>query len=132
MKKRKQQRLSPFSEENVSWRRLLESKPVRNSGIKFERSDNDADGMCVHIKGKKPAFLIPPISWVIRPRLNKRMWIDKIGVQLWDLCDGTRTMEQVIDGFASTHRLTFHEARVSVTGYLKGLVERGVIAVVVK
>ena len=56
------------------------------------------------------------------------MRLDRLGSQVWQLCDGVRTVEDVVDEFARLHRLTFHEARASVTAYLKMLVQRGVLA----
>jgi len=46
------------------------------------------------------------------------------------LCDGERTVEAIIDAFAAEHRLTFHEARVAVGGYLRSLMARGALAMV--
>jgi hypothetical protein len=45
------------------------------------------------------------------------------------LCDGKATVESIIDEFAARHRLSFHESRVAVTGYLKTLIRRGVLAI---
>jgi hypothetical protein len=38
------------------------------------------------------------------------------------------TVEELVDRFARTHRLSFHESRVCVTGYLAELVRRGLLA----
>ena len=56
--------------------------------------------------------------------------LDRIGRTVWDLCDGQRTVERVVEEFAGRYGLTFHEARVSVTTYLKELVQRGALVMV--
>ena len=57
------------------------------------------------------------------------MILDHLGVEVWERCDGTRTVEQVVDEFAQKHALSFHESRVMVTEYLRELIQRGVLAI---
>ncbi len=89
-------------------------------------------GVRITVRKKKAAFLVPPISWIIRTKQSHTVSLDHIGTQIWNWCDGKRTVEDVIDEFAKTYSLSFHEARVSVTGHLQQLVKRGVLAVAVK
>jgi len=55
-----------------------------------------------------------------------------LGRRLWQDCDGRRTVEEIVDRFRDEHRLTFHEARAAVSGYLQGLIQRGVLAIVMR
>jgi len=57
------------------------------------------------------------------------MTLDRLGSWVWKLCDGNRNVEQLVDDFAAAEGLSFHEARVAVTGYLKTLIQRGALAV---
>jgi len=110
-----------------SWRSLLLSRPVRNTAAETQRG---GDGLLrVTVRSKKPWFMLPPLTWFINPRYRKTYTLDKLGTEVWDLCNGDRTVEDVVDEFASVHRLTFHEARASVTGYMSELVRRGAIAI---
>ena len=110
-----------------SWRSLLLSKPVRNTKAETHRG---GDGLLsVTVRSKKPWFVVPPLTWFVKPRYTKTYTLDKLGTEVWDLCDGERTVEEIVDAFASRHRLTFHEARASVTGYMSELVRRGAIAI---
>ena len=59
------------------------------------------------------------------------MVLDRLGAEVWRLCDGKRTVEEVVDLFGERHALTFHESRVAVTLYLKALLQRGVLAIVI-
>jgi hypothetical protein len=112
-----------------SWRHTLQAKPVRNTAADTQREDDGRLRITVH--SRKPWFLVPPFSWVIRPRFTKHYTLDRVGGGVWDLCDGTRAVEQIVESFAATQGLTFHEARASVTGYLRELVRRGALAVAV-
>ena len=106
---------------------MLQGRPVQNHAAKQEAR---VDGtLWLTVKKRKPRFLIPPLAWFIRPRLSKRYELDKLGVYVWKLCDGKRRVEDIIDSFAGEFGLSFHEARVAVTGYLKTLVQRGALVI---
>ncbi len=111
----------------VSWRRSLLGVPVRNEAAGVV---NEGDEVRVKVALKRPWWLLPPISWAVKPRSEKDMRLDALGAEVWRLCDGERTVEQVIDKFAASHRLTFHESRAAVTTYVRRLVERGVLVIV--
>ena len=128
MKKSPRERLLPKPEE-ISWERALRSVPVPNPAA--EPQGPDEEGLTLVVQGRKPRFLVPPLSWILRPRLVRRVRLDRVGRDLWKLCDGTRNLEAVVDAFAAANRLTFHEARVAVTQYLAELTRRGVIAAAV-
>lgn len=109
-----------------SWKRMLRSKPMRNVAARVHQDEDQT--VQIEIKRHKPRFLVPPISWLIRPKLQRTVVLDKLGSEIWHLCNGQRTVEDIIDQFAKTYALSFHESRASVTEYLKSLVQRGIIA----
>lgn len=110
----------------ASWRRMLEARPLANAAARPE--PDAAGGVVVHVPRKKSPYR-PPLSWIVRVRRERRVEMDTLGAFVWRLCDGTRTVGQIVDAFAQRHRLTFHEARVAVTGYLAALIQRGVLAI---
>lgn len=109
------------------WMGLLRSRPVRNAGARVEELDRDH--VIVYVRQTRPGFLIPPLSWIVPYKRERRAILDKVGTLLWRMCDGERTVEDLVESFRSRYRLTFHEGRAAVTGYLKLLTERGVIAI---
>jgi len=113
-----------------TWRPMLASTLYRNLKVVEERQP---DGRTRHLKipVRRPDYLVPPISWVVRPPDHRTLVLDPVGTDLWDWCDGRRTVEEVIELFARKHNLTFHEGRVSATAYLKELVKRGALAVAI-
>ncbi len=109
----------------ITWRDALQTIPVRNEAADV---DDRGDGaVAITVQRTRPRWLVPPLSWVIRPRLTKTYKLDGIGGEVWRLCDGERTVEAMADAFAQRHHLTFHEARVALMSYLKLLVERGAL-----
>jgi hypothetical protein len=113
----------------ASWRKMLDATPVRNAAA--EVAQEGPDGLSITVKVKRPGYLVPPLSWVIHGKPTRTVKLDRLGAQVWNLCDGERTVEAVIDEFARLHRLSFHEARAAVTWYLRQLIQRGVLAIAV-
>lgn len=107
----------------ITWRDALRTIPVRNEAA--DVGERSGEGVFITVQRTRPRWLIPPLTWAIRPRLTKTFKLDGIGSEIWSLCDGERTVEAIADIFAERHKLTFHEARVALTSYLKLLVERG-------
>ena len=112
--------------EPVSWRPMLASVPHRNAAAQV--TANPDGTAVVTIKLNRPGWLVPPLSWVIKPAPVRNVALDAMGAAMWNECDGRRTVEEIVEMFASKHELTFHEARVAVSGFMKSLVARGVLA----
>ncbi len=117
--------------DDTGWMPMLQATPMKNEAAKQERR-YDVDSLLISVRRKRPRFLIPPISWFIRINRNHRFQLDKMGMWVWDLCDGDRNVEEIIDNFSVRFKLTFHEARVSVTSYVKDLTERGALVLIVE
>ena len=112
------------------WKDMLDTRLYHN--LKVETEWNNArTQLTIRIPTKRPGWLVPPLSWIVRPPAKRGLVLDTIGADLWEWCDGQRTVEQVIEKFSAKHNLTFHEGRVSATNYLKELVRRGALAIAV-
>jgi len=111
---------------SASWRRMLEATPVVNEAAQVSP---DGPGLAVTVPLQAPPGRVKPLSWLLLARKERTVRLDALGKQVWDFCDGHRTVEAIVDAFADRHHLTFHESRVSVTEYLKRLVQRGALAV---
>jgi hypothetical protein len=119
----------PQDEPRGDWRAMLAATPVPNAAAVVERLESDQ--VRLTIPRRRPWFLVPPISWIIRPSATRTVVLDTLGTQVWDLCDGQRPVEQIVEAFADEHQLTFHESRVAATNYLRLLIERGALAIAV-
>ena len=89
-----------------------------------------AGGLLVEVPIPRPRYLVPPISWILPFSGQRRIELDKLGRAVLELCDGRRSVERIMETFAADHALTFREAQLSVTQFLRMLTERGVIAIV--
>jgi len=113
-----------------SWVDMLHARPIRNSAARAV--ENQQNGVTVYVKQRRPGWFVPPLSWIVHYRRERRVTLDSLGKQIWELCDGHVCAEDLIDRFAEAEGLTFHEARAAVTGYVKMLIKRGVLAIVMQ
>lgn len=109
-----------------TWKAMMLATPRRNEAAAVEEMDST---IVISVRTRRPRWLVPPVTWIVRTPQRRRLVLDGIGARVWGLCDGTRTVEGVIDAFAAAYRLSFHEARASVVEYVKGLVRRGALAI---
>jgi hypothetical protein len=107
---------------------FLKAHPYKNSAIKITSKRNGT--ALVEVPMKKPKYLVPPFSWIIPFSSYRRVELDPVGARVLNLCDGERSVEQIIENFAQINKLSFREAQLSVTQFLRMLMERGIVALV--
>ena len=118
---------TPQKNQAGSWAQMLRATPLRNTAARAV--ENQDKCITVYVKQQRPGFMKPPLSWIVPFSPERRVKLDAIGTRIWRWCDGTLTVEGVVDRFKDHYRLSFHEARAAVTGYLKLLIRRGVLAI---
>ena len=125
--KRRRRRAKPSAERQRAVGRLLSAVPCKNAAIKVEPA---AGGLLVSVPVRRPGWLVPPISWVLPWSPFRRIALDEPGSEVLNLCDGKRTVEEVVERFAQSHKLSFRESQIAVTQFLRELLRRGVVALV--
>lgn len=68
------------------------------------------------------------LRWIEAPS-HHRVVLDELGSEVWQLCDGHTTVEEVIRILARRHRLERREMELSLLKYLQTLARRGFIGV---
>ncbi len=105
---------------------MLAARPIPN---KAARVEEEGGRVVIYVK-KAPGRRGRRVWRRIMPtRDERRFTLDPLGADCWRLCDGQRTVEEIVDRFAERHGLSFHESRVAVTGYLKQLIQRAILAI---
>ncbi len=112
----------------VPWAGMLNSRPVRNDAAEVNTTEK---GLTITVDNKRPWFLFPPISWILRIPKKRSFALDDLGLSVWEWCDGETSVENIAERFAEKNELTFHEARVMVGSYLRLLSRRGAVVIVV-
>ncbi|MFA7235996.1 MAG: PqqD family protein [Phycisphaeraceae bacterium] len=107
---------------------FLDAMPTANAAIREQAVGDDRVVLVAPLK--KRWFNGPPVTWFVPMKRERRVGLDALGTEVWRLCDGRHTTEQIMDLFAQRHRIHFHEARVCVSQFLRMLTERGMVAMV--
>jgi hypothetical protein len=106
---------------------LLALVPGHNQAIRLEVRD---DGLIVWTKIQKRWWMGPPLGWLLPFRSEKGVALDVIGREVFEACDGKRSLESIIEEFAKRHQLRFYEAKQSVVTFVRWLLERKIIYLV--
>jgi hypothetical protein len=111
----------------AEWRVLLRARPLANAAAAVEpRPDG---GVVIRVPRAPSPLRRAPWRWFVGVGAERRVVLDRVGAGVWGLCDGRRTVGEIVDVFAARHRLGFHESRTAVTPYLRELIRRGVLAI---
>ncbi len=113
--------------EQVAVGHLLSAVPHRNQAVTVEPTEA---GLLLSIPTRRPRWLVPPLSWVLPFSGQRRVELDAPGRAVLELCDGRRSVEEVIEVFALEHKLSFREGQLAVSQFIKALLQRGIIALV--
>ncbi len=113
-----------------AWDAMLKAVLLPNRAARMVREEPDGS-LTLAVPTRKPPFMHRLFSWLIRVPKERLTVLDPIGAAIWRSCDGKRSVEEMVEKFATFYRLSFHESRVSVTGYVTTLLRRGVLAVAV-
>lgn len=116
------------SAARVTVSEMLDAVPVRNERVRREAKGDEATVVFVPVRRRW--YMGPPLSWLMSFSRERGVQLDKLGMEVWESCDGKRTTEEVIEEFAGRHHLTFHEARLSVMSFLRDLTRRGLVVMV--
>jgi hypothetical protein len=111
----------------VDRRRSLDAVPVRNAGVEAAASDG-ADAVVTVPIARGSGFLArfqPPV-------MRRTVQLDEIGSFVFGLVDGRRTTREIVDAFVHRYRVNRREAELSCVEFLKSLVRRQAISIVVR
>ncbi len=108
---------------------FLRMKPVRNPMLKWER--NKQGNLSVFIPLGRPDAKIKKrdaiLSKLAPPPKEKEIQLDKVGSIVWELCDGERTMNDIVVHLQEKYKLLPSEAEVSLNAYFNELSKRGLV-----
>ncbi len=121
MRLRRRPRLTP--------EQVLGSRPVRNQNLRTEETE---DGGLRVIGRRREVWWIKLLNIIVPIPRERRIELDAVGKQVWELCDGEHTLRDMIKVFEEQHKLTRMEAEWSLRNYLRDLGKRGLVGFVVE
>lgn len=103
---------------------VLRARPLRNPSARWETEEGETI-ITIPLKPKgKGAKLLSrwfPVSE------EKQIALDEIGSEVWALCDGQSTIEQIIKKIGEKYKLNRKEAEASILEYLRQLSRRKLV-----
>ena len=112
----------------LSKQSALAAIPVQNSEVTTEIT---ASG---NILIQYPITMRPWMAkWLQRfkgtsPQIRfRKLELDNLGTGVWEMIDGKRTVQDIIDKFAQIHQLQVAESESAITQFLRDLGKRGLI-----
>ena len=102
----------------------LQSRPVRNPHLEWER----VDGGDIHLRiARRKDRVARMLCWAFRAPDHKEIVLDEVGSDIWELCDGDRSVDAIVNVTSKKYKLTRRECETSVAAYLKMLGDRKLI-----
>jgi len=94
--------------------------------------DRDREGHVILQVPRADNSLVRSVTRWFRLPPYKPIALDELGTFVIELCDGRRTVRDLVDMFAKRYKLNRREAEVGMTTFLRTLARRSIIALVIE
>lgn len=108
----------------IDKREALAIIPVRNPLVKWERKGEEII-LTIPLRDDKIARLIK--KYMKNVPDFRQMGLDDVGSTVWELCDGVRDINGVVETISKDYKLTRREAEASVTMFMQTLAKKHLI-----
>lgn len=118
------------SKPKASRAEVMAARPFRNPSVVWERETRDENAPPVAILKvpRRRDKFGNAVAKIFRLPEHRRLELDEIGSDVWELCDGDTPVEALTKAICDRYKLNRRQAETSVTAYLKMLAERNLIA----
>jgi len=107
---------------------LLTARPFVNRAA--EILVDEEDRLVLSVPVRKRWWNTGFMRWLLPTRRFKNFELDARGRLFLRLCDGERTVADIVEEFAREYGLSLLEARIAVAAFIELLLQKGVIALV--
>ncbi len=106
---------------------VMNLRPLHNNQLTWEKGAN-GDVVLIVPANKNVGPVTRAIAkWAQAPS-QRKVELDEVGSFVWELCDGTNTVESIVQQTGRHYHMNRREAEVSVTLFLEMLHDRHFIA----
>lgn len=108
--------------------RLLALRPARAGEVTWEHKPDDAPapGAALTVPRREEG-LRRVLARVLQVPGTRTIELDEFGTKIWEQCDGTRTVEQLVQFTCREYTLNRRQGEVSVVAFMRMLAQRGLI-----
>ncbi|WP_457574100.1 PqqD family protein [Desulfolithobacter sp.] len=110
-------------------RHALSCIPIRNPEVEEEMQENGELRLCWPVE-VKPWFqgVFKRFSLKQNTIITRKLQLDTLGVTVWKLVDGKKSVGEIVAAFRDLYQLEQREAEIAVTSFFKELGRRGLVA----
>lgn len=114
----------------VTRAQMLGAIPVRNATVEWARETRDESRPNVALLRipRRADKYGNAIAKLFKLPAFRRLELDEIGSDVWEMCDGTISVDALTRAICTKYRLNRRQAEASVAAYLKMLAERRLVA----
>lgn len=119
-------RYIPFARRKprIDRKEALAIVPLRNPVVDWERTGSEIT-LTIPVRNDGLAKVVRKL--VRNLPESRKVALDEVGSSVWELCDGHRSISEVISSISKDYKLTRREAEASVTMFLQTLAKKGLI-----
>ena len=72
-------------------------------------------------------------KWLLRvpEGTTRRIELDAIGIEVFDMCDGKTAIRQITRRFAKQYKVDPQEAEIAVTTFIRQMMRKGLVSMVI-
>ena len=112
-------------QQTPTWREMLQLRPVRNPALEWEEEEGR---VVLHIRHfEKRNWKMRLVNMLISMPDNRRIVLDAIGTDVWQMTDGQNTLGRIAKKLAEKYKLSPREAELSLQQFFKELGRRGYV-----
>ncbi|HIE09863.1 MAG TPA: PqqD family protein [Armatimonadetes bacterium] len=118
-------RLGLGRRRSLTREQVLSSIPVRNPKLEWKRT---IDGKVIVVVRRRDDWLGKLVGVLFCvPEMKEVVLSDRIGSEVWEMCDGKHTIRKMVERIARRYKLTEREAEVSLVTFLNRMARRGMV-----
>ena len=106
----------------------LSACPVRNPNLEWEVNEQDEVVVKIPRRGDNVGRFL---GWMFFVPESRPIVLDEVGSFVWNYCDGSRSVADLVDLMAAEYQVGKREMELSLTEYLKTLGKRGMVGLLV-
>jgi len=104
--------------------------PVRHPLVTWERTGSEVV-LSIPLRQDRVARTVKAVIKTLRMAKElpdaRKLALDEVASFVWELCDGERNIDGIVQGLVREYKLTRREAEASVTTFLQTLAKRNLI-----
>jgi len=114
--------------KRISREQILKARPIINPAVQWSRGE---EGEIIITLKRREDWWVKFLSALFVVPRERKIALDEIGSMLWELFDGQHTIKELAQMLAERLKISYKEAELSLTEYLRILARKRLVALIV-